>query len=132
MTQEIAATLPSEDLSAIRVSESLTAQERVSSKAGARWIPPVERMPPIVQFAVKLAGWCRAKCKTDRKAEAPLRMIGQLPLGGKRHLALVEAGGMQFLVGGGAEHVTVIVPVGATAGVKLDDSEFDMNGEFSR
>ncbi len=80
-------------------------------RGARRWLPPAERMPPIVQFALHVVQWCRSRGNAGRKNDAPLRLVGQLALGAKRHLALVEVGGAQFLVGGGAEHVTVIVPV---------------------
>lgn len=89
-----------------------------SNKAERSWIPPVEQMPPIVQFAIRTVRWCRAKCTAGRKEVAPLLLVGQLALGAKRHLSLVEVNGMQFLVGGGTDHVTVIVPVPAKADAK--------------
>jgi len=79
------------------------------------WVPPVERMPPAIQFVLRLANWFRTRFAPAEKGKAPLRIVGQLPLGGKRHLALVEVGDLRFLVGGGAENVTVIVPVAANA-----------------
>lgn len=86
-----------------------------ASPKGRSWLPPVERMPPAIQFGLRLANWFRTKCAPAEKEKAPLRMVGQLSLGGKRHLALVEVGDLRFLVGGGAENVTVIVPVAANA-----------------
>ena len=77
------------------------------------WTPPVEQMPPAIQFALSVVEWFRKKCTAVEKEKAPLRMVGQLPLGGKRHLALVEVGNQQFLVGGGVDNITVIVPVAA-------------------
>ena len=94
------------------------AEVSVAEKGERRWMPPVEQMPPIVQFAIRTAHWCRAKCMAGRKEAAPLLLVGQLALGAKRHLALVEVNGMQFLVGGGSEHVTVIVPVPAKVDAK--------------
>lgn len=87
------------------------------SKSGwRRWIPTLERTPPLVQFFVRVARWCKAKCQSEAARAPQLRLIGQLALGAKRHLSLVEVGGVQFLVGGGVEHVTVIVPI-PTAGL---------------
>lgn len=89
-----------------------TAGEEAGSKPGRRsWIPPLDRMPPLVQFALHALHWFRAKCVPGTKQDAQLRLVGQLALGAKRHLSLVEAGGYRFLVGGGTEHVTVIVPI---------------------
>jgi flagellar biogenesis protein FliO len=68
-------------------------------------------MPPIVQFVLHSIAWCRAKFKGGAVEVSPLRLIGQLPLGGKRSLALIEADGLHFLVGGSVDTVTVIVPV---------------------
>ncbi len=76
-----------------------------------RWMPSLTSMPPLVQFVLHAAQWCRAKCVPGAKQGAQLRLVGQLTLGAKRHLSLVEVGGVQFLVGGGTEHVTVIVPI---------------------
>jgi flagellar biogenesis protein FliO len=68
-------------------------------------------MPPIVQFVMHSIAWCRAKFKGGTVEVSPLRLISQLPLGGKRSLALVETDGLRFLVGGSVDSVTVIVPV---------------------
>jgi hypothetical protein len=75
------------------------------------WIPNLEQTPPLVQFLVRLARWLKAKCRSEATQVPQLRLIGQLALGAKRHLSLVEVGGVQFLVGGGVEHVTVIAPI---------------------
>lgn len=75
------------------------------------WLPPLDRTPPVVQFVVHAAQWFKARCNPGAKQNPQLRLVGQLSLGAKRHLSLVEVGGMQFLVGGGVEHVTVIVPI---------------------
>jgi len=89
-----------------------TTPESARSKSGWRgWIPSLERTPPLVQFMVRLARWLQAKCHSGVAQTPQLRLVGQLALGAKRHLSLVEVGGMQFLVGGGVEHVTVIVPI---------------------
>jgi hypothetical protein len=76
-----------------------------------RWIPTLERTPPLMQFIVRLARWVKSKCQSGVTQTPQLRLVGQLALGAKRHLSLVEVGGVQFLVGGGLEHITVIVPV---------------------
>ncbi len=68
-------------------------------------------MPPVVQFAMHAIAWTRAKVKGATREVSPLRLVSQLPLGGKRSLSLVEADGLRFLVGGGADSVTIIVPV---------------------
>jgi flagellar biogenesis protein FliO len=68
-------------------------------------------MPPIVQFVLGAVAWCRTKLTAGASAATPLRLVNQLALGGKRSLSLVEVDGVHFLVGGGAESVTVIVPV---------------------
>jgi hypothetical protein len=89
-----------------------TATESAAPKPLWRsWIPTLERTPPLVQFFVRLARWCKAKCQSEAMPAPQFRLIGQLALGAKRHLSLVEVGGVQFLVGGGAEHVTVIAPI---------------------
>ncbi len=113
MDQEIAATLRTEQFLAAPGLDGSPGAADPFSKKQKSWIPPVEQMPPIAQCAVRLVQWCQSKRRTGRKEGATLRLVGQLALGAKRHLALVEVGGMQFLVGGGAEHVTVIVPVPA-------------------
>jgi flagellar biogenesis protein FliO len=48
--------------------------------------------------------------------------VAQLSLGSKRHVSVVEVGGLQFLVGGGAENVTVIVPITSQAVVHKTDA----------
>ncbi|MGB8480603.1 MAG: flagellar biosynthetic protein FliO [Acidobacteriaceae bacterium] len=89
-----------------------TTPESARSKSGWRaWIPTLERTPPLVQFIVRAMQWFRVKCRSSATPTPQLRLVGQLALGGKRHLSLVEVGGVQFLVGGGVEHVTVIVPI---------------------
>jgi hypothetical protein len=82
-----------------------------SKSSWRHWIPTLEHTPPLVQFFVRLANWMKAKCHSQGPQATQLRLVGQLPLGAKRHLSLVEVGGVQFLVGGGVEHITVIVPV---------------------
>jgi hypothetical protein len=87
----------------------------VGSKPGwRRWIPSLDRMPPLVQLLVRVMQWFKARCRPTAKHMPQLRLIGQLALGGKRHLSLVEVAGLQFLIGGGVEHVTVIVPMSAS------------------
>lgn len=94
-----------------------SARESARSSSGCRsWIPTLERTPPLVQFFVRAVQWLQAKCHSGVAQTPQLRLVGQLALGAKRHLSLVEVGGMQFLVGGGVEHVTVIVPI-PTAGI---------------
>ncbi|MFZ0515730.1 MAG: flagellar biosynthetic protein FliO [Acidobacteriaceae bacterium] len=84
----------------------------MQSKSGWRsWIPPLDRTPPMMQFLVRVTRWIQSKCKSGVAQAPQLRLVGQLALGAKRHLSLVEVDGVQFLVGGGAEHITVIVPV---------------------
>lgn len=82
-----------------------------SKSAWHSWVPSLERTPPLMQFIVRLARWVKTKCNSGVTQTPQLRLVGQLALGAKRHLSLVEVGGVQFLVGGGAEHITVIVPV---------------------
>jgi hypothetical protein len=97
--------------------EGAIARESAQSKQGWKsWIPSLERTPPLVQFIVRGAQWLKAKFRSGVPQTAQLRLVGQLALGAKRHLSLVEVGGLQFLVGGGVEHVTVIVPI-PTAGL---------------
>jgi len=81
-----------------------------STRASAIASSNPSAMPPVVQFAMQAIAWCRSKAKRDVGA-APLRLVSQLSLGGKRSLALVEADGLRFLVGGSADSVTTIVPV---------------------
>jgi len=91
-----------------------TASEAAESGSGRRsWIPTLERTPPLVQFFVRLARWIRTKCQSEATQAPQLRLVGHLALGAKRHLSLVEVGGVQFLVGGGTEHITVIAPIPA-------------------
>lgn len=68
-------------------------------------------MPPIAQFVLHAFAWCRTKWTAKTSDAAPLKLVSQLALGGKRSLSLVEADGLRFLVGGGTESVTIIVPV---------------------
>ena len=82
-----------------------------SARASAIASSNPSAMPPVVQFAMQAIAWCRGKAKRDAGAVARLRLVSQLPLGGKRSLALVEADGLRFLVGGSADSVTTIVPV---------------------
>ena len=87
-------------------------RESAQAHSGWRsWIPNLERTPPLVQFMVRLSRWIQAKCHSEAMQTPQLRLVGQLALGAKRHLSLVEVGGVQFLVGGGVEHITVIVPI---------------------
>lgn len=96
--------------------------ESTPSKQGWRsWIPTLERTPPLVQFVVRATRWLQAKFRSGVAQTPQLRLVGQLALGAKRHLSLVEVGGAQFLVGGGVEHVTVIVPV-STAGITATEN----------
>ena len=96
--------------------EEIEVRESGGSKSGWRnWIPNLDRMPPLVQFFVRLANWVQAKCHSQTTQATQFRLVGQLALGAKRHLSLVEVGGVQFLIGGGVEHVTVIVPVSSAA-----------------
>ncbi|HZC43666.1 MAG TPA: flagellar biosynthetic protein FliO [Acidobacteriaceae bacterium] len=74
-------------------------------------MPTLERTPPLVQFFVRMVRWLKTKYSSGVSQTPPLHVVGQISLGAKRHLSLVEVGGVQFLVGGGVEHVTVIVPV---------------------
>lgn len=76
-----------------------------------RWVPSLERTPPLLQFIVRVMQWVNVKCHPTATPAPQLRLVGQLALGAKRHLSLVEVGGAQFLVGGGVDHVTVIVPI---------------------
>jgi flagellar biogenesis protein FliO len=71
----------------------------------------LERTPPLLQFIVRVMQWVNVKCHPTATPAPQLRLVGQLALGAKRHLSLVEVGGAQFLVGGGVDHVTVIVPI---------------------
>lgn len=105
---------------------SKTVEMPATGTGRRRWIPPAESMPPIVQFVLSAMKWFRAKCASGAKTEMPLRLVAQLSLGGKRHVSVVEVGGMQFLVGGGAENVTVIVPIAAeTEAHKTDARDAD-------
>ncbi len=79
-------------------------------------------MPPIVQFAMHAVAWCRMKLKGGVSVCSPLRLVSQLPLGGKRSLSLIEVDGLRFLVGGGADSVTIIVPVSRTAFTTLENA----------
>lgn len=79
-------------------------------------------LPPIMQFVMHAIAWCRTKLKGGVSVASPLRLVSQLPLGGKRSLALIEADGLRFLIGGGADSVTVIVPVSGTAFVSQQDA----------
>jgi flagellar biogenesis protein FliO len=88
----------------------------VPSKDGWKsWIPSLEKTPPLVQFLVRAALWLKGKFHAGVPQTPQLRLVGQLGLGAKRHLSLVEVGGVQFLVGGGVEHITVIVPISPAA-----------------
>lgn len=95
-------------------SENSRTREGVSPMPRRRsWIPSLDRMPPLIQFVLQAAHWFRAKCVPGANPGTQLRLIGKLALGAKRHLSLVEAGGCRFLVGGGIDNVTVIVPIPA-------------------
>ena len=96
--------------------ECTMAPEAASPKqVWKNWIPSLERIPPLLQFVVRCSRWLKAKFSGTVSETPQIRLVGQLALGAKRHLSLVEVGGLQFLVGGGVEHVTVIVPI-ASAG----------------
>jgi flagellar biogenesis protein FliO len=90
-----------------------TVQTSCPGAAKRGWIPPLDRMPPLVQFALHATLWFRSRFTSATKPSAQLRLVGQLNLGAKRHVSVVEIGGQRFLVGGGSEHVTVIVPIPA-------------------
>ncbi|MES2220988.1 MAG: flagellar biosynthetic protein FliO [Acidobacteriota bacterium] len=77
------------------------------------WIPALDRTPPLWQFFVRLLRWWKTTFHAGAAPSTQLRLVGQLALGAKRHLSLVEVGGAQFLVGGGVEDISVIVPVPA-------------------
>ena len=83
----------------------------IFSRAGATSSADASGMPPIVQFVLHAIAWCRGKMAGMASSASPLRLVSHLALGGKKSLALVEADGVRFLVGGGADSVTVIVPV---------------------
>lgn len=101
--------------------------ESAGSKSGwRRWFPSLDRTPPLVQFIVRVTRWLKAKSRSGVTQAPQLRLVGQLALGAKRHLSLVEVDGVRFLIGGGIEHVTVIVPIpaaGITATENLQDTE---------
>jgi hypothetical protein len=98
--------------------------ERASSKEGWKsWVPSLERTPPLVQFLVRAAQWLKAKFHAGVPQTPQLRLVAQLGLGAKRHLSLVEVGGVQFLVGGGVEHITVIVPISAAATTPTENTQ---------
>ena len=63
------------------------------------------------QFVLHAIAWCKGKLTSGASEPATLRLVSRLALGGKRSLSLVEADGVRFLVGGGADSVTIIVPV---------------------
>jgi hypothetical protein len=87
-------------------------RESGQSKSGWRsWVPALDRTPPLWQFVVRIARWWKTRFQSGVAPSTQLRLVGQLALGAKRHLSLVEVGGLQFLVGGGVEDITVIVPV---------------------
>lgn len=86
------------------------------------WVPSMENMPPVAQFVLRCVAWCRGKYRDGKNKEAPLRMVGQLALGGKRHLALVQVGDLQFLVGGGVDQINVIMPVQAANGTAATET----------
>ncbi len=121
MTDETSSTWTSGGLTpALQTATGSTASDGVSSKRMRAFVSArvesiassdASGMPPIVQFVLHSIAWCRAKFKGGTVEVSPLRLIGQLPLGGKRSLVLVEADGLHFLVGGGVDSVTVIVPV---------------------
>jgi flagellar biogenesis protein FliO len=92
-----------------------TVQTNRSDAAKRSWIPSLDHMPPLIQFALHAMQWVRSRSASGTKQGAQLRLVGQLNLGAKRHVSVVEIGGLQFLVGGGSEHVTVIVPIAAAA-----------------
>ncbi|MGC1781827.1 MAG: flagellar biosynthetic protein FliO [Acidobacteriaceae bacterium] len=94
-----------------------------SKRKERSWIPPAEGLPPIVQAAIHLTQWFRSKCLTSRKENAQLRLVGQLALGAKRHISVVEVSGVRFLVGGGADNVTVIVPIATAAAANAGDMQ---------
>jgi hypothetical protein len=96
----------------------------VGSKPGWRsWIPSLDRMPPLVQFLVRATQWFKSKCRPTATQAPQLRLIEQLALGGKRQLSLVEVAGLQFLIGGGVEHVTVIVPVSTSGPLPKEEPQ---------
>lgn len=68
-------------------------------------------MPPIAQFVLHAVAWCKAKLIAGASEPATLKLVSRLALGGKRSLSLIEADGVRFLVGGGVDSVTIIVPV---------------------
>ncbi len=68
-------------------------------------------MPPVVHFVLHAITWCRVKLAGTASTASPLRVVSQLHLGGKKSLALVEADGVRFLIGGSADNVTIIVPI---------------------
>lgn len=88
-------------------------------RATGAWFPQLEtelpagtsKLPPIAEFILRAVAWCRGRLAGSAAAERPLRLVSQLALGGKRSVSLIEVDGIRFLVGGGAETVTIIVPI---------------------
>ena len=94
------------------IDEAMCKSDR-STSGWRNWMPALDRTPPLWQFIIRLVRWWKTKFQAGETSSTKLRLVGQLALGAKRHLSLVEVGGVQFLVGGGAEDITVIVPVSA-------------------
>lgn len=102
--------------------DSKTVEVLGASTGRRSWIPPTDSMPPIVQFVLSAVRWFQAKCAPCAKPGTPLRLVAQLSLGAKRHISVVEVEGMRFLVGGGTENVTVIVPITNETAMRTADA----------
>ena len=89
----------------LRVAEGAAASPRFTD--GAR-----ESQPPAQGLAAWLLRMFRQR--REQASERRMEVLETLVLGPKKHLTLVECEGRRFLVGGGADSVAAIIPVGRT------------------
>ncbi len=68
---------------------------------------------PLIAAALQGWQWLVARCKGGAPAAArpTLRVLSQLPLGGRKTLTLIDLEGQRYLVGGGSDSVTAILAI---------------------
>ncbi len=68
---------------------------------------------PLIAAALQGWQWLVTRCKGGAPATArpTLRVLSQLPLGGRKTLTLIDLEGQRYLVGGGSDSVTAILAI---------------------
>ena len=68
---------------------------------------------PLIAAALQGWQWLVARCKggAPTQTRPTLRVLSQLPLGGRKTLTLIDLEGQRYLVGGGSDSVTAILAI---------------------